>query len=40
MQNKLDPVTVRMEEAEERIVEIEDFMENDEAEKKRRKGNY
>ena len=36
MQNKLDAVTARMEEAEERISEIEDkIMENDEAEKKR-----
>ena len=38
MQNKLDAVTARMEEAEERIGEIEDkIMENDEAEKKRKK---
>ena len=38
MQNKLDAVTTRMEEAEERISEIEDkIMENDEAKKKRDK---
>ena len=35
MQNKLDAVTARMEEAEERISEIEDkIMENDEAKKR------
>ena len=40
MQNKLDTVTVRTEEAEERIGEIGDtIMENDEA-VKRGKGNY
>ena len=38
MQNKLDAVTARMEEAEERIGEMEDkIMENGEAEKKDRK---
>ena len=40
MQNKLDTVTIRIEEVEERIGETEDkTMENNEAEK-RRKGNY
>ena len=40
MQNKLDTVTMRMEEAEDRIGEIKDkIMENDDTEK-RGKGNY